>query len=233
MNGAARSMMTVNHSLLPSIGNANLPAKYEAAKIALAECDRIDECKEWADKSKALASYAKQSKNKVLEHTAMRIRARAIRRCGELLKEVTTERGRRVDLELGGGASPKSSQRECAAKQATLSNDQSKAAMRVANIKQDSFEQQVESDQPPSITKLAAQGKTAPSGVPIYEKLGMTKEAFQAGMYFRGDIEAYLKAMKRHDPQDVANGSTKEQRKTIRRNLELIEQYHDTLKAKL
>jgi len=34
-----------------------------------------------------------------MEKMAMRIRARAIRRCGELLKEVETKQGARTDLE--------------------------------------------------------------------------------------------------------------------------------------
>jgi hypothetical protein len=38
-----------------------------------------------ATKSATLASYAKQSGDKTLEHAAMRIRAGAVRRCGELL----------------------------------------------------------------------------------------------------------------------------------------------------
>ena len=38
---------------------AQLPAVYEKAKIALKECAQIDECQQWADRAKALASYAK------------------------------------------------------------------------------------------------------------------------------------------------------------------------------
>lgn len=41
----------MNHALLPTIRDAQLPARYESAKAAIAECDRVDECKDWADKS--------------------------------------------------------------------------------------------------------------------------------------------------------------------------------------
>src|SRR5262245_38639552 len=40
---------------------AQLPAAYEAAKDALAKCDQVDECKDWADKAAAIASYARQA----------------------------------------------------------------------------------------------------------------------------------------------------------------------------
>lgn len=72
--------------LIP-IQEAPLPAVYERAAQALSECTRIDECKDWADKAEALASYARQSKDDSLRKMADRIQARAIRRCGELLKE--------------------------------------------------------------------------------------------------------------------------------------------------
>lgn len=51
--------------------SASLPATYEAARTALSECARIDECQGWADKAAALASYAKQADDKQLENMAM------------------------------------------------------------------------------------------------------------------------------------------------------------------
>jgi hypothetical protein len=50
----------------------------------------MDECQQWADKAEALASYAKQSKDDSLRKMCDRIQARAIRRCGELLKKFQT-----------------------------------------------------------------------------------------------------------------------------------------------
>jgi hypothetical protein len=151
----------MDHSLLPSIKSASLPAKYQAAKVALAECNRIDECKDWADKTMALASYAKQSGDKEMENTAMRIRARAIRRCGELLQEF--EKGTGAHLKSGGAPT---FMRKDAAKEAGMSKDQAVTAIRVANVNGESFEQQIESDNPPTITNLAEQGKS--SRVPHY-----------------------------------------------------------------
>ena len=68
------------HAVLRTlIDAARLPIIYERAKYALAECSRIDECKDWADRAEALASYAQQAKDDALRTFAMRIQARATR----------------------------------------------------------------------------------------------------------------------------------------------------------
>ncbi len=51
----------MNAPSLPIIPDARLPRTYEAAKAALSECQQVDECKDWADKAAALASYARQA----------------------------------------------------------------------------------------------------------------------------------------------------------------------------
>lgn len=72
---------------LPVIENAKLPASYEAAKNALAECSRLDECQAWADKAEAMASYARQAKDESLRKMALQIEALSYRCMGEILKE--------------------------------------------------------------------------------------------------------------------------------------------------
>jgi hypothetical protein len=125
-----------------------------------------------------------------LVHCARRIQGRAIRRCGELLNEIEKAKGGQPFQKnsTGGVASPS---RKQAATDAGLSSDQAKTAIRVANIPEESFEAQVESDEPPTISALAEQGKRPSNSIPDYERLGMTKKAFQAGMYFGGDIMAW------------------------------------------
>lgn len=217
----------INHAQLPAINGATLPQKYEAAKYALSECVKVDECKDWADKAAALASYAKQSKDEEMEKTAMRIRARAVRRCGELLSEIDAKHTGRIR----GDAPPNSSTRKSAASVAGLSPDQAKDAIRVAQVPQDSFESQVESDTPPTVTKLAEQGTK--KAKPIYEQLGMTKKCFQAGMYFRGDVECYLKATEKYAILDIVAGCTPAEKKELRRQLKEIEKFNRKLESEL
>lgn len=221
----------MNHALLPAKNSASLPAKYEAAKVALRECNRIDECKDWADKAQALASYAKQADDKEMERVAQRIRARAIRRCGQLLKEIEKGRGGQPSHKTNstGGGTPTS--RKTAAAQAGMSKDQAVQSIRVANVSDSDFDAQVDSDNPPTITSLAEQGMA--KGIPRYEQLGMTKKAWQAGMYFRGAIRDFAKRTKDFDPQDVVDGSTEIEREQIRRDIETIDKYLDQLIGKL
>jgi hypothetical protein len=67
------------------------PSNYEAAKVALNNCEQIDEVKDWHDKSHALAAYAKQAKDQSLLYMANRIKVRAIARMGELLMQLRGE----------------------------------------------------------------------------------------------------------------------------------------------
>lgn len=141
----------------PAVKSAKLPAAYESAKTALAKCVRIDECKKWADKAAALASYAKQAADDSLERYAKRIRARAILRAGNLLEAIEPQQGKRTD-QLRVSSDPKSSRKEVA-RAAGMSERQQKQALRIARIPKDEFEKQIESDNPPTISQLEQQGR--------------------------------------------------------------------------
>lgn len=218
----------MNPALL-TVVNASLPAKYEAATLAISECERIDECKDWADKSAALASYAKQSGDKTLENAAMRIRARAVRRCGELLKE--------VEAQKGGDRKSKDRERPFdraqAAAGAGMSPRQAKDAIRVANLSGEFFESQIESEEPPTISELAEQGKKPINGIPLYEKLGMTKEQFQAGTQFIGAVSSFLDATNKYSVEDITEGTRPEERRKLRADLQKIEKFTSKLISKL
>jgi len=117
-------------SALPSIREAKLPGAYIHAKGALEKCEKIDECQEWADRAAALASYAKQADDDSLRTLATRIQARAIRRCGELLKAIEKAANQHeAEARARSGAGPSS--RTSAARDAGLSKRQKDTALRV------------------------------------------------------------------------------------------------------
>jgi hypothetical protein len=104
----------------------------QAARGALAKCESVDECARWAKKAEALASYAKQAQDDTLRRMCDRIQARAIRRAGELLRAITPAKNQHVaEARARGGAPPSRTQ---AARDAGLSDDQRKTALRVATI---------------------------------------------------------------------------------------------------
>lgn len=141
-----------------NVASALLPAAYETARTALAKCEKVDECKSWADKAAALASYARQAKDESLRRTAMRIQTRAIRRAGELLKQIEPQQGGNRGNAATGGRPPVAETRAKAADNAGLSEHQRKTALRLAEVPEDDFEQEVESPKPPTVTELAARG---------------------------------------------------------------------------
>jgi hypothetical protein len=144
---------------LPALANAQLPASYQAAQKALAECSRVDECKDWSDKARALASYARQAKDSTLHNLALRIQSRAQRRMGELLKLVPRgdADGANLAQNRQAGALPPVTRTQVA-RDAGLSEHQRKTALRIANVPEPDFEAAVESDKPPTVTEMAMRG---------------------------------------------------------------------------
>lgn len=186
----------MNHEHLPSIANAALPETYQRAKVALAECAKADECMDWADKAAALASYAKQSEDTYLERMATRIKGRAIRRAGELLKAVEPAKNQ-YDKSAKAGAHPGS--RGEAAEEAGISPHQAKQAIRVANVPEEEFDTQIESDNPPTITKLADQGKK-PRTKTLIDLGGRDHSTFNGILHFVGDLRRAADALEKLEP---------------------------------
>lgn len=211
----------MNALVLSSTANANaaLPATYERAKTALAECARVDECFDWANKAEALASYAKQADDDTLRKYADRIQARAIRRCGELLKQFDA----RGDHRKKDGP-VHSSQRE-AADQAGMSERQVKTAVRVANIPEPAFEAAVESDEPPTVTKLADMGKQS-RPAPI--EVEPAPQGFRQATHLLGTVSRFAEFCGEHDAVLVANGVYPYEVERVRAQVALIDGWLDT-----
>lgn len=209
---------------LPSIDDARLPAVYERATLALSECTRIDECQEWANKAEALASYARQSKDETLQKMAERIRARAIRRCGELLRQIEPAQGANQNIQ--DGADPKVLTRTEAATQAGLSERQKKTALRVATVPQADFDTAVESENPPTVTKLAELGKTE-KPKPLYDLEGINPLIFPLATRFIGSLGRLAEFCEQHDPIVLSTGFKQHEKPGVLKNIATIELWLD------
>lgn len=217
-----------------AIPDAPLPVRYEAARRALEECDSIDDVKDWSDKAAALAVYARQANDSSLHMMALRIKARAERRCGELLKALprgdsaTRFGGDRAGAShppaSGGQASVIRPTRTQAARDAGLSDYQRKNAIRVANVPAESFEQQVESDTPPTVAALAAQG-VVKAAQPNPARL-MASEA-------RAALTTFARVCERLDARQAAEAMSANETDALRRHVRTVDSWLDRFVTKL
>jgi len=215
--------LSVPHADLPSIATARLPAVYEAAKNALAECSRIDECMEWANKAAALASYAKQAGDEEMEKMARRIRGRAIRRCGELLKQIEPASGKRTDLQPSDGTDTRSG----AAREAGLSERQKVTALRVANVPAAEFERAIESDRP-TIGGIADIGRK-PAPKPLVDLQGRDPEEFAISTQGQGVLREFAAFAAKTDARLVARGALPDEFSAMRQHIAAIDGWLDQL----
>lgn len=208
-------------SVLPQlpVKTAQLPQAYQSAKATLAKCSRVDECKDWADKAAALASYARQSEDETLEKLARRIRARAIRRSGELLKAYETSKGGRPS-KTGRGA-PTSSTRTQAARSAGMSKDQQVTAVRVASVGERAFDEAVESDDPPTVTELARRG-TRQKEKPAFDLHGRDPEEFILSTSAQGRLRDLAEIVATVPPFVAARGSLDHERSKMLKNAQAV-----------
>ena len=209
-----------------SPANARLPQTYESAKLALANCARLDECKDWADKAAALASYAKQANDDELMKMATRIRDRAIRRAGELLKQIAPAKNQHA-ASARVGARP-SSRKEAAAA-AGLSPHQHKQAIRVADVPEREFESQVESNKPPTISQLAQQGIKRPAPKPIIDLKGRDPGEFNRSLHFIAEIKEYANSIGKTDLDLLLPGLTTSEAQSVAKHIAAIDVVHDRI----
>lgn len=218
---------------LPSIAHAKLPALYEGAKAALLECSRIDECKAWQKKAEAMASYAKQAEDDTLFNFATRIKARAVRRCGDLLKEISSAQGARTDVQPRDGGDTKSARptKTQTAREAGLSERQQITATRVARIPEPDFERAVESPNPPTVTKLAEQGRV--STKPLVDLKGRDPQEFARSTEGQGHLRRLVEFTEKVSPAIVARGAFPREHAAIRKHIDAVMPWLMTLMGEL
>jgi hypothetical protein len=223
----------MNAPALIPVSTAQLPRTYEAAKRALSECSEVDECKDWADKAAALASYARQAEDDQLERMAQRIRARAIRRAGELLKQIDAQ-GSRTDLQPSVGDHTKFSQAD-AAREAGMSKHQQVQAVRIASIPEDDFEAQVESPKPPTLTQLAQQGIQRREAPPKPEQWlqGRDPKMFNRALHFTALVTEYAADLAKSGAVEILPHLDDGQRLKLRNALRQIDGIHDQIATRI
>jgi len=207
---------------------ARLPETYENARVALAECQQVDECKDWADKAAALASYARQSEDDQLERMAQRIRARAIRRAGELLKQIEPNPGGRPAETSEGNH--RGFYRGDAARDAGMSEHQAKQATRIANVPEREFEDQVEAPKPPTLSQLASQGVKPRQPVDLG---GRDPKAFNRALHFTAMVTEYAADLAKSNSGEIIPHLDEGQRMKLRNALRQIDSIHDMIATRI
>jgi hypothetical protein len=219
----------MNALSLPSIPNARLPEVYMAAQTALSNCQQIDECKDWADKAAALASYAKQSQDESLMIMAQRIKARAVRRAGELLQQIEPGQGARDGKRGEGDHTPL---RSDAARDAGFSKHQQVQATRIAAIPDRDFEEQVEAPKPPTLSQLAQQG-IKPKPQPVIDLKGRDPREFNRALHFIAIFEDYARELDRADVGAGVAALIDSERARLRGFINRIDTIHDQIMTRI
>jgi hypothetical protein len=208
---------------------ARLPERYENARKAIAECERVDECKEWADKAAAMAAYARMAKDDSLKVMAMRIQARALRRAGLLMRQIAPAHGANQNIQ--DGTVPKVT-RESAATDAGLSERQRKTALRIANVPADEFERSLDSDAPPTVTELAERGMeprfneaSEPGGAQFTADRALAREAVAA-------LSRFSDFCAEHQAEAVARALGSDEG-AVRRQVAIVDNWLDRLVSSL
>lgn len=208
-----------------SVAGASLPQTYQAAQAALAQCSQVDECKDWADKAAALASYARQSEDDELERMAQRIRARAIRRAGELLKQIEPATG----TTKKDGSGPLS--RKDAASEAGMSERQQKTAMRIANVPEREFEQQIEAPKPPTLSQLASQGTTPRQ--PLVNLGGRDPKEYNRALHYVGEFEQAARDLTNQSHDQILPTLDEKERARLRAAIQKIDAITDKVATRI
>ncbi|HLK93146.1 MAG TPA: hypothetical protein VKZ18_24845 [Polyangia bacterium] len=217
-----------------------LPQDYRRAVMAINRCARVDDAKGWADKAKAMAVYARQMKDESLFNAATKIRARAVRRYGELLEEIQPAKNQHdagARARTGGGTS-----RTNAAAEAGLSKRQKDTALRVAALPEETFNALVETEKPATVSELARAGtKTRATRAPVVDVTEETDgdtdtrslEEYRAGLKAAVAIEGFATFVRAADVALVARGTRHDTSAALARRLNEIASWCNKLRGEL
>ena len=157
---------------------------------------------------------------------AKRIQARAIRRSGELLKQIEpgTKHNAKKQRE---GDHP--SNRKQTARDAGLSKHQQVTATRVANVPDEEFTAMVESDNPPTVTKLAEIGTKRQ----LIDLKGRDPKEFNKALHFVAAFENYARDIEQKDIAQLTAILDESERKRLRNAINKIDSIHDKVMKRI
>lgn len=110
--------------------------RYEQARTAIAECRRVDDAKDIADKALALQTYARQANDPEMEAWVAEIRLRARRRVGELSAALDKAPSGRASVSLPSDGKSKTD----ALAAAGLSSSEAHRCEQIAKVPEEKFE---------------------------------------------------------------------------------------------
>ena len=216
-----------NYELLNRLDSNIIPIDtyYNKAVIAVQECAKLDEAKEWTDKMSALAYYHKQAGDKTLENYAIRIRHRGQRRMGELLKQFDG-RGLHTEGNQYTGQNGKNEDNlnspnslNNVAKSIGLSEWQRNESIRFANVPKDKFEEIVESDNIPTKSEIAELGT---------KKREIKVDKSYKAVPFLGWLRDFKKACDEDDPLYLLSVMDDKQKQKTLATIKELENWFDT-----
>jgi hypothetical protein len=215
-----------NYELLNRLDSNIIPIDtyYNKAVIAVQECAKLDEAKEWTDKMSALAYYHKQAGDKTLENYAIRIRYRGQRRMGELLKQFDSRgsyNGNQHTGNIGKNEDNLDSSKSLSnvAASVGLSEWQTLESTRFANIPKDKFEEIIESDNIPTKSEIAKLGTK--------QREIKVDKSYKA-VSFLGWLRDFKKACDEDDPLYLLSVMDDKQKQKTLATIKELENWFDT-----
>jgi len=209
-------------SIIEQIKNkeVDLPKNYQKAVLALEECNSLDEIKDYSDKMTALALYYKQANDSVLENLATRIKHRAKRRMGELLKQFDARGGdRKTDNFKNDTTVDFDNSINNIASLVGLSERQTLEATRFANIPEQKFEELIESEKIPTKTQLAEIGTN--------KRLKEVSKNFAHTVEFGTLLHELETFMKKYDAIYILDNMDQNTKERYKNSIDKIENWFD------
>jgi hypothetical protein len=186
----------------------------------------VDECKEWSDRATAIASYARQRKDRSLMEMAKRIKLRASVRIGELLNKIPVQR----HVIRKGHREIRNASRRTAGRMAGLSLHTIQQLCRMADVPREVREFLIEQSPPINPRELA--GIATKRVAPI--------KGFKAGIAYRevtnavgGSLGAFCGWIQKHPAAELARQLSADEATVIRHRLVEATEWLDEFESNL